>query len=211
MFVQGVQGGSAVQAGMALAPMSVGWPIASALAGRSLLRTGYRRLVILGGIVGFGGTLWLLTVSPTTSVTTLMAMMALTGAGLGCAATPYLVAVQAAVPWERRGVATSAIQFFRTIGGAIAVAVFGAMLNHALAPVLRLGVNVDAALQPAQRARLSPTTLHAFTAALNSGLHAVFIGFAAVAAFGLVVAWLFPRGTAREQAFQGPREPVSIH
>lgn len=94
------------------------------------------------------------------------------------------------------------------------MAVFGAMLNRALAPVLRQGVNVDAALQPAQRARLAPGTLHAlhaFTAALDRGLHAVFVAFAGVAALGLVVAWLFRRGSAREQAFQGAREPAILH
>ncbi|MBX6363117.1 MAG: MFS transporter [Gemmatimonadetes bacterium] len=206
MFVQGVQGRSAVEAGMVLAPMSVGWPIASTLAGRLLLRTGYRRLVIVGAAVAVIGTLWLITASPTTSTTTLMAMMALTGFGLGCGATPYLVAVQTAVPWERRGVATSAIQFFRTIGGAIAVAVFGAVLNRALAPVLREGVNVDAALQPAQRALLAPGTRQALTAALDGGLDAIFVAFAGVAVIGLVIAWLFPRGSAREQAFQEPVE-----
>jgi hypothetical protein len=55
------------------------------------------------------------------------------GVGNGFVSTPYLVAVQNAVPWHKRGIATSLGQFFRTIGGSIAVAGFGALLNARLA------------------------------------------------------------------------------
>src|SRR5690625_1466776 len=48
-FVQGVMGKSALVAGFALTTMSIGWPIASTLAGRLLLRIGYRYTSIIGG------------------------------------------------------------------------------------------------------------------------------------------------------------------
>jgi hypothetical protein len=46
---------------------------------------------------------------------------AITGLGMGLSATTILVMVQAAVPWQRRAVATGLVQFSRTIGGAVGV------------------------------------------------------------------------------------------
>ncbi|HEX9108372.1 MAG TPA: MDR family MFS transporter [Longimicrobiales bacterium] len=200
MFAQGVLGSSATEAGMSLATMSIGWPIASTIAGRLLLRVPYRRLVIFGGITSTMGTALIAMVGSGVGIVGLSLIMGLTGFGLGFMATPYLVAVQNAVPWSRRGVATSAIQFFRTIGGAVAVALFGALLNQALAPVLGPGLNANAALEPAQRARLAPGQLRALVGALDTGLHRIFIGFLVIALAGLVASWFFPRGAAQALA-----------
>ena len=59
MFTQGVLGGTAVDAGMTLAPMSIGWPIASTTAGWLLMRFGYRPFIILGAAFGLLGCLLL--------------------------------------------------------------------------------------------------------------------------------------------------------
>src|SRR4051812_15764255 len=50
LYVQGVQGGSPTEAGSAITPMVIGWPIASAIGGRVLPRTGFRPL-IRGGLL----------------------------------------------------------------------------------------------------------------------------------------------------------------
>ena len=206
MFVQGVLGASATVAGMALATMSLGWPIASAIAGRRLLRIGYRPLVILGGACATVGSALLLLVRPGTPIVALSLMMGVIGAGLGFMATPYLTAVQNAVPWHRRGVATSTTQFFRTIGGAVAVAVFGAMLNGALAPVLGPGSDVNQALDPVRRARMGAGELARLVEGLNTGLHEIFIGLVVIAAIGLAVSWLFPYGAAATLAHPEARQ-----
>ena len=196
MFAQGVLGGSATEAGMTLATMSLGWPIASTIAGRLLLRVDYRRLAVFGGITSTVGAVLLALLGARSSALTLSLVMGLTGFGLGFMATPYLVAVQNAVPWGRRGVATSSVQFFRTIGGAIAVAIFGAVLNAALAPALAPGMNANAALEPALRARLAPGQLSLLVGALDTGLHRIFLGFVVIAVGGLVASWFFPGGGA---------------
>jgi EmrB/QacA subfamily drug resistance transporter len=49
-FVQGVMGRSAIVAGFTLTTMSIGWPIASTLAGRLLLKIGFRSTSLLGGL-----------------------------------------------------------------------------------------------------------------------------------------------------------------
>ncbi len=209
MFAQGVIGGSATDAGLTLATMSIGWPIASTISGRLLLRIGYRKLVIVGGVVAAAGCGLLTLAHGDTTRLALSLTMGVLGVGLGFKATPYLVAVQNAVPWSRRGVATSATQFFRTIGGAIAVAVFGAMLNQALGPVLGPSGDVDAALEPAMRARMGAAALARLVSGLDTGLHRIFVGFAIVALAGLVRSWFFPAGSAASLAHEEARGTVA--
>jgi len=54
------------------------------------------------------------------------------GLGLGLVASPSLIAAQASVGWEERGVVTGANMFARSIGSAVGVAVFGAVANAIL-------------------------------------------------------------------------------
>lgn len=200
MFTQGVLGGSALDAGLTLAPMTVGWPISSALAGWLLLRAGYRPLTVIGGLLSFGGVALLATAHADSSRALLMTAMFITGLGLGFLSTPYLVAVQNAVPWERRGVATGVVQFSRTIGGAIAVAALGALLNTRIAATLGPDVDLHAALSPEMAGAIAPEALAALRHGLGEGLHGVYVAMAAVSAIGLLAALAFPRGSARSHA-----------
>ena len=207
MYVQGVLAGTAADAGATLAPMSIGWPIASTLAGRLLLRVGYRRLVILGGFLTLAGAALLAGASHDATRADLMISMLIMGLGMGFTSTPYIVAVQNAVPWARRGVATSSVQFFRTIGGAVAVASLGAILNTRLARVLGSSIDSNAVLDPELRAGLPPHTLRILASALGDGLSTVFLAFVAVAAGGLVIAFLFPPGPAAAHAYREAEPP----
>jgi EmrB/QacA subfamily drug resistance transporter len=200
MFAQGVLGGTAIDAGMTLAPMSIGWPIASTTSGWLLLRVGYRPFTIAGAALGAVGCLLLSAADPASGRAVVMLAMFLVGMGLGFMSTPYLLAVQNAVPWRQRGVATSSIQFFRTIGGAIAVAALGAALNAHLA--LRLGRDVDAnvALDPDLRTQVPTQVLQDLVSALDGGLNYVYLAMAAMAFLGLFVALQFPKGSAESHA-----------
>lgn len=198
MFGQGVLGGSAVKAGTILAPILLGWPIASTLAGRLLLRVDYRRMTLVGNLMVAAGTAMLAFSHADTSSGWIMLSMMATGFGLGFISMPYLLGVQNAVPWQRRGVATSSVQFFRNIGGAVAVAALGALLNARLQSVAGPGADANATLEPTLRAKLDPVTLHHLIAALFHGLQGTFVAIAAIAAAGLLIALLFPRGSARD-------------
>src|SRR2546429_5869270 len=52
---------------------------------------------------------------------------------LGLMSPFFTPAVQNAVPWNVRGVATASTQFFRTMGGTVGVAVMGTILNLQMA------------------------------------------------------------------------------
>ncbi len=142
-----------------------------------------------------------------TAISSMLAMFIL-GLGMGFLSTPYLLAVQNAVPWHQRGVATSSVQFFRTIGGAIAVAALGAMLNVHLARDLTGDLDPNVALNPALRAQAPPEALQGLVSALDGGLGSIYLVMAGLAFLGIGVGFLFPGGSARIHAYQeGSSEP----
>lgn len=201
MYTQGVLGGTAIDAGITLAPMSIGWPIASTTSGWLLMRFGYRPFILLGSGLGVLGCLILAVTDPTGGRLPIMAAMFVLGLGLGFTSTPYLLAVQNAVPWNRRGVATSSVQFFRSIGGAIAVAALGAVLNLELARKVGGDVDPNVALNPTLRAGIPAEALRPLVEALDSGLSSIYLAMAAMALGGLLVSLFFPSGSAQSHAF----------
>jgi EmrB/QacA subfamily drug resistance transporter len=205
MFTQGVLGGTAIDAGMTLAPMSIGWPIASTTSGWLLLRVGYKPFILLGSALGTVGCLLLALAEPESGKGAVMVAMFLLGLGLGFLSTPYLLAVQNAVPRNRRGVATSSVQFFRSIGGAIAVAALGAVLNAHLAHSLGPGADPNVALNPELRAHVPAETLQPLIGALDTGLGTIYLVMAGMALLGLLVGAFFPKGSARSHAHQDAR------
>ncbi|MGQ0562539.1 MAG: MDR family MFS transporter, partial [Gemmatimonadota bacterium] len=198
VYAQGVLGGTASDAGAALIPMMIGWPIASATSGRLMLRIGYRPLARFGGVVSVAG-LFVLAFTPAGRLNLAIAMATI-GVGMGFLATPYLVSVQNAVPWNRRGVVTSTNQFFRTIGGAVMVAVLGAVLNVRLREQLGSDANAALALQPARQELADAATLAQVRDALQGALHGVFLICLGIGIVSLAIALFFPAGMAREHA-----------
>jgi EmrB/QacA subfamily drug resistance transporter len=208
VFSQGVLGGTAIDAGMTLVPLSLGWPVAATLAGWLLYRFGYRPFAVLGAALAAAGCGLLASASAGGGVRPVMLAMLLVGLGLGFMSTPYLLAVQNAVPWNRRGVATGTVQFFRTIGGAIAVAALGAVLNAHLRAGVGPGVDVNVALHPEARTEVSPALLGDVVRALESGLGSIYTVMAVIAVAGVFVALLFPAGPAALHAHEEARGPA---
>jgi len=201
VWTQGVLGGSATDAGMTLAPMSIGWPIASTASGWFLARRGYRPFVLAGATLGAAGCFLLAAATPSSGKGPIMLAMFVLGMGLGFLSTPYLLAVQNAVPRRQRGVATSSVQFFRTIGGSIAVAALGAVLNARLTGFAGPAVDLNLALDPSTRASIPPGALEALVGALDEALGTIYLVMAGLALLGLAAGFLFPRGSAQAHAY----------
>jgi hypothetical protein len=99
--------------------------------------------------------------------------------GMGPCSLSFILAVQHAVTWGQRGVATGAAIFFRTIGGAIGVGILGGALGwelgHILNSVGASGIDVGAALRPETHHMLSPEQLVLVQSALGRALRDVYI------------------------------------
>jgi len=195
LYVQGVLGGSPTLAGGMITPMIVAWPLASLAAGKLILRTGSRPLIIGGlGLAALGTVLMALLLRPGTSLLVPEIAMGLFGVGLGLAAPPLLISVQMSVGWELRGVATASSMFFRTIGGALGVGLMGGVLVSHLLRDPRVPISAaNALLGPEHGAGLDPGVLASLSSALGTGLTLNFwlICAASVAAF--IAALFFPR------------------
>jgi EmrB/QacA subfamily drug resistance transporter len=124
LFVQGVIGSSATNSGLVTMPMMITMAIASAVSGQVMSRLGrYKFLGILGILIMVAGMLVLsrLTVDSTRRDVT-MAMI-IFGVGLGTSIPLFMLAVQNAVPYRVMGSSTSAMQFLRSVGGTMGIAV----------------------------------------------------------------------------------------
>ncbi|RKH26049.1 MFS transporter [Corallococcus praedator] len=187
LYVQGVLGGSATMAGGMITPMIVGWPLASLVAGKLMLRTGFRPLIIGGlGLSVVGTGLMALLLKPGASLLVPEIAMGLFGIGLGFTSTALLIAVQTSVGWELRGVATASNMFFRTIGGALGVGLMGGVLVTHLMKDPRVPVSAaNELLGPEHGRGLPPAILETLSGALGTGLSINFwiMCAAAVAAF----------------------------
>jgi len=119
--------------GMAVAALTLGWPLAASLAGRLYLRFGYRTTVLLGSSIAAAGTVALALTGPAPNPWTVGAVCLVIGFGLGWTAAPSLIAVQASVDWDERGVVTGVNVFARSAGSAIGVALYGAIATNVIA------------------------------------------------------------------------------
>jgi EmrB/QacA subfamily drug resistance transporter len=133
LFLQVVNGASATSSGLSLVPLMVGLLGASILVGRQISKDGrYRRYPIFGTAVAAVGLYLLSTMGTGTSTVTAGAFMVVLGIGIGSVMQVLVLATQNAVPIADLGVATSSVSFFRSVGGSVGVAVFGALFNNRL-------------------------------------------------------------------------------
>ncbi|MGE5591838.1 MAG: MFS transporter [Bacillota bacterium] len=216
LFAQGVQGATATTAGAILAPLSIGWPIGSTVGGRVILRLGYRVSAVLGMAFDVVGASVLLLVDRAGGLPlwVLMSLMFITGLGLGFSTLAFVLAIQNAVGWRQRGVATASAQFLRNLGSTLGVSLMGTVLNlrliarlRALPEAVPTGASgaevlsrVNNLLEPETWPTLPAELLAGFRQALAQSLRGVHWMILGAALAGLVVAWFIPSGRAEDFA-----------
>jgi EmrB/QacA subfamily drug resistance transporter len=152
---QEVVGASAILSGLTLGALSLGWPVAAAVSGRLYLSVGFRTTGLLGVGLSLAGAAALVLVSPAGPLWHVALACLFIGFGMGWVASPALVVAQSSVAWGQRGVATATNMFGRSVGSAVGVAVFGAVVNAA-------------------------TGAHPTAVTLATGVHRVFVGILAI-------------------------------
>lgn len=217
LFMQGVRGGSATAAGQMITPLFLSWSISVAVAAKVVVRLGFRRTAVVGSLFIATGVLCLGIGSARPAVTLgpffeggrlafkitepiFLAGMVVIGIGMGPASLSCILSVQNEVKWGRRGVATGAVTFFRTMGGALGVGVLGASLSWLLAARLAasqaVGVDIAAALRPETHKLLTAPQLAAVQDALGRSLRDVFLQMFAMAVLALLCSFGLRGGRA---------------
>jgi MFS family permease len=144
LFVQGARGGTAGAAGAVITPLVFFWASSAAVAGRLIVRFGFRKTALWGAVLIELGLAGLLAAAvANASVPWISASCGLIGAGLGPMSLSQILAIQYVVEERKRGVATSLVPFFRTIGGSLGVGALGGILSSGLAH--RLGGAAESA------------------------------------------------------------------
>ncbi len=211
LYLQTVHDATPTSAGLQLLPMVGGMLITFILSGRLISRWGrYKVFPIFGTGVTSVGLYLLSLLTPTTSLGVSSVYMFVVGFGLGAVMQVLVVAVQNAVPYSQLGTATSSATFFRSIGGVIGIALFGAIFDNRLlaelpkylpASALRHLKGNSITINPTQINALPPAIRHGYVEAFSHAIHAVFlIGVPfTVAAFALT--WLLEEVPLRNQSF----------
>jgi predicted MFS family arabinose efflux permease len=219
LFLQIVYGVSPTSSGLRTIPLMAGLLAASILSGRAISRIGrYKAFPIAGTAVLAVGMYLLSLLAAGTASWVASAFMVVVGVGLGLVMQVLVLVVQNDARPQEIGVATSTATFFRSVGGAFGVAVFGTIfasrLSHRLAGLprsvtSRLGSGVH--LNPAQ-VKLLPPKAHAdFLTAFAHSLHGVFLFGMALTLVPFVLSWLLKevplRTTVARAAETAPPEP----
>lgn len=131
-YVTGVMEQPATVAGFTLTAMSIGWPIAAFFSGRLLIKIGYFRTSLAGGIFLVIGSLLFVAMRPEFGPLWAAMSSFMIGVGMGLTSTAFIVSIQAAVTYEQRGTATASNMFMRNLGSTIGVALLGSLLNSSL-------------------------------------------------------------------------------
>lgn len=204
LYVQGGRGGDATAAASVVTPVMLTWAISGIAAAPMLVRFGFRKTATLGAslvIVGFAGLLACAYFHAPQIVLT--AILAITGFGFGPASMSYLIAAQEAVDYHQRGIVTSSIQFFRTIGGALGIGLAGALFNSLIAGQMEhfrsLGVTPAELMDAKVQSHLPVSIIVQMRAMIAGGLEWVFAGMIVSAVLLWVVTqWMPKRATSHK-------------
>ena len=129
LYAQSVLGHGAVVAGLALAAMTIGWPIAASTAGRLYLSLGFRATLTIGAVIAVLGGGAADTVSADSLDPPPRAAVLRDRHRLRLHRQPRRRRRPERGDLGVRGVATGSNMFARSVGSAVGVALFGALVN----------------------------------------------------------------------------------
>ena len=149
-YMQLARGATPTESGLLTIPMMAGLLISSTYFGRVISRTGkWKAVMISGAVLTVIGSVLLGTLAYDTNLVLVGIYMALLGAGLGMLMQNLVLVVQNSIEVKNLGVATSAVTFFRSLGGTVGVSVLGSVLGTIVASEIKEGIT---ALAPADQA-----------------------------------------------------------
>ena len=200
-YFQNVLGYDALGAGLRQLPMIAGLLVGSRLAGLVVARSGAKLTVAIGFVAMAAGLLLGSTTQLGDGFGLAATWMTIIGFGMGFTLPTAMAAAIGAIPAERSGMGSGLMMSLRMVGGAIGVAVLGALVNagyrgaldvHGLPPATAEAVRDGAAtgVQAAQHAG-STELLDSVRAAFVHGLDLMLVSAAGIALVGLVLGVLF--------------------
>ena len=235
LFMQGVLGVSATQSGSLLTPLMLAAVTGNIFGGQVVSRMGkYKKLAIAGaGFIAAGMVVFAMMDASTVRMQVVLGMV-ICGLGMGFVQPVYTVAVQNAAPREHMGTATASVQFFRSIGSTMGVAIFGSVLltmyKREFANAIPRGTP-DIALKPFSNPLMLPLIrpqleegfgrfpgglqllarlFENVKTSLVHGIHTIFVVGAAIMMGAILVNFLLREVPLRGHASTVPAEPPGV-
>ncbi|MFC5469531.1 MDR family MFS transporter [Cohnella suwonensis] len=212
IFIQGVFHKTATETSTVLTPMMLGVVVSAQLGGRIGIKFRYRDVMLVSAITLIVGSFLLgFVMDPSTSQFLIGVFMVIVGLGMGVSFSLLNISTLNAVPPQYKGSASSLITFFRTIGSALGITVFGTLQKHEFQEGIKQLPNIpaemaekikggQALLDPDVQAqmRLSPEIVNALLGKLSDSILFIFQWSLLLPILALV--FVFLMGNARMAA-----------
>jgi MFS family permease len=195
LYLQIVKGATPTESGLLMLPMMVGIIGASVIAGRVISSVGrYKWFPVAGTALMASGLAMFVGLNVDTPLWQAFIYMAVMGAGLGMAMQPLVLAVQSKLDMRDMGAGTSTATFARSLGGALGVAVLGALLNNRLAAELpsSSGGGSMSINEPSKILALPAQVREVIQEGFVNALHPVFLTAALVTVVAVVLSLFLP-------------------
>ncbi len=210
LFVQGALGKTPAELGLVMMFLSLGWSVGALFCGQTVNWLGERPAALIGAVSLIAGSWMTAGFSAQTAFSVCAVAMVVAGVGMGFVSISTLLIVQNSVGVADLGVATSAHQFTRTLGGTVGIGIAGSLLTArfiettdrlmesgtaGMIPPEILTVlrdNVENLFKPEIQAALAPAVRAALQGAMGESVVAIFRGISIAALFCLVAAYFLP-------------------
>ena len=202
IYMQNVLGFSAKVSGLALAPMSASWLIASVILGKCIVKYGAKIVILISNIILLISIILLPTLGINSPLVLVLIYVFIMGFGFGGAFTTLTLIVQESVEYNKRGAAIATNSLLRTLGQTIGVGVFGSIFNlYIIKYFIRLGIEgVDPSNLYNSSAQNVVVTAEQIKLSLNSSLHVLFMILIIISILSLVLSVLMPRIVSKPKA-----------
>lgn len=128
-YMQIVHERTPTESGLLTMPMALATMLASSVVGQVISRTGrYKRWLLLGCVLLTAGLGLMGTLSESTSLFWVCVFQVVVGLGMGMLMQNLVLVAQNALSFDQMGAGSALVAFFRSLAGAVGVAVLGAVL-----------------------------------------------------------------------------------
>lgn len=195
IYIQNVLGFSAKVSGLALAPISIAWLIASMLLGKLIVKYGAKAVILISNAIILISTMLLPTLGINSSLLEVLIYVFIIGFGFGGAFTTLTIIVQESVEYNQRGAATATNSLLTTLGQTIGVSIFGIIFNlYIIKYFLQLGIKgINPSNMYKSTAYNGAVTSEQIKLSINSSLHVLFIVLIIISILSLILSIAIPK------------------
>jgi MFS transporter, DHA2 family, methylenomycin A resistance protein len=171
LYLQDVQGDTAVSAGLRFLPLCCAIAVTSVYAGKFTARTGPPLAMTVGYALTGVGLLTMVAFGPATSYLLIAVVFLLFGTGMGLSITPTTASVMSAAQRQRSGIASGTVNATRQAGTTVGIAALGSIIaSQAVTRLTRAFASRRVPAPLAQKAATAAVTAHSSAAITGTGL-----------------------------------------